>query len=117
MSDTQYRNGGNKNEGDGVGKRHALKRTAARVPVRIRALLQQGKTFQSTIVRDLSTSGAGLCGATGVLPGDKVSIQFLDGRLISGEVRWWFAGNCGISFDEELSANDPLFRKVRTDRS
>ncbi|MGI9411350.1 MAG: PilZ domain-containing protein [Hyphomicrobiaceae bacterium] len=92
-------------------RRSGIERKAARFPVRIRAVLQTAQSFQSTIIQDLSLGGAGLDGAVGVVPGDRVSIELLDGRSITGRVKWWLAGKCGIAFDEPLDPNDPLFSK------
>ncbi len=86
-----------------------IRRKTPRATVRIRALLHCGSTFQSTIVHELSTDGVGLSGASGIAPSDVVTIQFLDGRSISGKVKWWIAGKCGIAFDRELKPDDPLF--------
>jgi len=83
-------------------------RKFSRQLVNIRAFLHFGGRFQSTLIRDLSQSGAGLRGAVGVIPGDRVNIELLDGRSISGKVKWWLAGNCGVAFDTALEDNDPL---------
>ncbi|MEM8971625.1 MAG: PilZ domain-containing protein [Pseudomonadota bacterium] len=83
-------------------------RKFSRQLVNMRAFLHFGGRFQSTLIRDLSQSGAGLRGAVGVIPGDRVSIELLDGRAIPGKVKWWLAGNCGVAFDTKLEANDPL---------
>ncbi|MEM6498888.1 MAG: PilZ domain-containing protein [Pseudomonadota bacterium] len=83
-------------------------RKFSRQLVSIRAFLHFGGRFQSTLIRDLSRSGAGLRGAVGVIPGDRVNIELLDGRAISGKVKWWLAGNCGVAFDTKLEENDPL---------
>ena len=98
-------------ESDNPERRSGIERKAARFPVRIRAVLQTKQSFQSTIIQDLSLGGAGLSGAVGVVPGDRVSIELLDGRSITGQVRWWLAGQCGVAFDEPLDPNDPLFSK------
>ena len=90
-----------------------IMRKTPRLPVHIRALLHCGSKFQSTVVHELSTDGAGLSGATGITPGDAVTLQVLDGRAINGKVKWWFAGKCGIAFDRELMREDPLFAMVR----
>ena len=92
-----------------------IMRKTPRLSIHIRALLHCGSKFQSTVVHELSTDGAGLSGATGIAPGDAVTLQFLDGRAIDGKVKWWFAGNCGIAFDRELMREDPLFAMVRKD--
>ncbi|MEM7748853.1 MAG: PilZ domain-containing protein, partial [Pseudomonadota bacterium] len=55
-------------------------RKFSRQLVNMRAFLHFGGRFQSTLIRDLSQSGAGLRGAVGVIPGDRVSIELLDGR-------------------------------------
>ena len=98
---------------DEIGQpRHRSKvpRKYDRQSVRIRAILYKGDTFQPTLIQDLSKGGAGIKGATGITPGDLVSIQFLDGRTIYGRVKWWLAGNCGIAFCRELDDDDPLFK-------
>ncbi len=98
-------------DSDNQDRRSGIERKAARFPVRIRAVLQTAQSFQSTIIQDLSSLGAGLDGAVGVVPGDRVSIELLDGRSIKGHVRWWLAGKCGVVFDEPLDPRDPLFNK------
>ena len=92
-------------------RRSGIERKSARYPVRIRAVLQTAQSFQSTIIQDLSLGGAGLDGAVGLVPGDQVSIELLDGRSISGRVKWWLAGKCGVAFDQPLDPSDPLFSK------
>lgn len=96
------------------GHGHSLvRRKTPRMSVHIRALLHCGSKFQSTIVHQLSTDGAGLSGAMGVAPGQAVTLQFLDGRAITGKVKWWIAGKCGIAFDRELLPEDPIFSMGR----
>jgi PilZ domain len=79
-----------------------------RCPTRIPALLDTGSRFQSTTIEDLSVGGAGLAGAYGVLPGDEIVLQLLNGRALAGTVRWWFLGRCGIAFRQQLASDDPL---------
>lgn len=100
-------------EATGCEPRESILRKFPRQPVHIRALLYKGETFQPTLLQDLSRGGAGLQGATGIVPGDKISIQFLDGRVVTGEIKWWLAGNCGAAFDTQLAEDDPLFKKAR----
>ena len=88
--------------------KHLRERKSPRQPVKIRAFLHFGGRFQSTIITDLSSGGAGLQGAVGVIAGDKVTLEFLDGRTISAQVKWWLAGNCGVAFDSDLEKDDPL---------
>ena len=96
-------------------RRSFLKRKSARVDVHIRAILYGGSSFQSTVISDVSTDGAGLDGAAGIAPGDCVMIKLLDGREFTGTVAWWLDGKCGIKFDRRLSEDDPIFqpRKAR----
>ena len=102
----------NSNEIGQARYRGEIPRKSLRYSVRIRALLYKGETFQPTLIQDISKGGAGIKGAIGITPGDLVSIQFLDGRTISGKVKWWLAGNCGIAFDNGLDYGDPLFAQA-----
>ena len=90
------------------------RRRIERIPVRIRGVLYHREHFQTTTIENISTGGAGLNGAVGVVPGNEVTIRLINGRELSGEVVWWLAGRCGISFHAELDANDPLFRQKRS---
>ncbi len=89
------------------------RRSEHRFPVRIRGLLYHGGIYQTTMIENLSTKGAGLRGASGIAPGDSIAIQLLDGRELTGEVRWWLAGRCGIEFHTPIQADDPLFKRQR----
>ncbi len=87
---------------DAQSRRVRTLRQEHRMRTQIRALLYAGRRFQTTTISDLSRSGAGIDAASGVLPGDLVALQLLDGRAIAGQVRWWLAGRCGIAFLEPL---------------
>jgi PilZ domain len=83
-------------------------RRDSRYATSIRALLYKGDSFQSTTIRDVSAGGAGLRGAIGVMAGDKVTLQLLDGRQLDAVVRWWLASCCGLAFSQPLDPDDRL---------
>jgi hypothetical protein len=64
-----------------------------------RATLHAAEQARSTLITDISAGGAGLDGAIGVLPGDKIEVGVVCGRQISGEVIWWITGCCGVKFN------------------
>jgi hypothetical protein len=84
------------------------RRRHRRYATHIRAVLQGGGRSQSTIINDLSAGGAGLTSALGVESNDSVVLQLEDGRRIQGIVAWRISGCCGVQFDQELAAADPL---------
>ena len=90
------------------------RRSKKRQSVHIRGVLYHGDRFQTTIIENLSSGGAGLNGAVGIAPGDEVTIRLLNGRQLSGEVIWWLAGHCGVGFYTELKTDDPLFQRNRS---
>ena len=83
-----------------------------RIITRVPAVLYVGKSFQITIIRDISPGGARLEGANGVLPGDAVEIKLVTGQSRSAVVRWWLNGSCGVSFDAPLEAGDPFLQRA-----
>ncbi len=91
--------------------RETIKRRFARKTVSIRALLHCNGKFQTTTIEDLSQGGARLRGAEGISVGDIVLVELLNRRQLRGEVRWWLANQCGLSFTEGLADNDPLLLK------
>ena len=88
-----------------------IKRRFERKAVSVRALLHCNGKFQTTTIEDLSQGGARLRGAEGVSVGDVVLVELLNRRQLRGEVRWWLANHCGLSFTESLAENDPLLLK------
>ncbi len=90
------------------------RRREERIPVKIRGLLYHGGNYQTTIIEDISVHGAGLTGAMGIVPGDNIAVQLLNGRELSGEVKWWLADRCGIVFHRPLDPADPLLNRQRT---
>ena len=95
------------------GRSLRLSRKSPRFSVHFRAILYCGTSFQTTLVSDISTDGAGLEGAAGVAPGDDVMIKLLDGREFAGKVVWWLDGKCGVAFDRRLKETDPVFQPRR----
>lgn len=89
----------------------AERRRIERVPVHIRGILYHGDRFQTTMVENISTGGAGLNGAVGIAPGDDVTVRLVNGRELSGKVAWWLAGRCGITFHTKIHTDDPLFHR------
>jgi len=87
-----------------------LLRREERTPVQIRASLYYATTFEPAIICDISRHGAGIEGCRSVMPGDEVTIKFLDGRKLTARVRWWLAGRCGVLFDVPLEPDDRLLR-------
>jgi hypothetical protein len=83
-----------------------------RCPTRIAAILHKGTRFQSTTIEDVSCGGVGLAGAYGVLPGDDVTIELLNGRKLQATVRWWILGRCGVAFKNQLANDDPLLSQA-----
>ena len=88
-----------------------VERRYSRKNVSIRALLHSNGKFQTTTIEDLSQGGAQLRGAEGISIGDVVLVELLDRRQLHGEVRWWLANRCGLSFSDNLSESDPLFSR------
>ncbi len=87
------------------------RRCEERIPVRIRGLLYHGGNYQTTIIDNISPRGVGLVGAMGIVPGDNIAIQLLNGRELSGKVMWWLADRCGIAFHQPLAESDPLLKR------
>ena len=83
-------------------------RRFVRTPVRIRALLYAGDTFQSVLITNISAGGAGLQDCNSMIRDDTIVVRFLNGRSIEAKVCWWLAGACGIQFSTVLAPNDPL---------
>lgn len=86
----------------------ACLRRACRKETRIRAILVTETGFQSTVIRNLSRTGAGLARASRVQPGDSIALELLDGRVLMARVAWWLTGACGVEFDKALGESDRL---------
>lgn len=83
-------------------------RRAPRKRIKVRAILATSTTFQSTIITDISRTGAGIKPAIGIFPGDDVKLELLDGRVLPGRVVWWLLGASGIEFEAPLDEDDKL---------
>ena len=84
-------------------------RLHTRYSVKKRAILHFRDMFATVTILDVSWSGLGLSGAPNVFVGDRVSIALLNGKMVSGVVRWWIAGRCGIEF---LDDTPTLFQEL-----
>lgn len=65
-------------------------------------------SFNTVHISNISCGGAALRGCKSFMPGDVVRLEFLNRRRIEAVVRWWFNGNCGVQFTEEIDPFDPL---------
>lgn len=84
------------------------RRAALRPNVRLPCTLEhQGRTTRA-IVKDISTGGAGLDGAPGLVPQTVVLIEFEGGPCLAGLVVWSKGARAGVKFDVPLKAGHPL---------
>ena len=86
----------------------SLLRRHVRVPANIRAVLYSKCKFQSVVIRNISRGGAGLDNCGHFVENDRVVISLLNNRRIEAKVRWWFAGVCGVQFNDLLDSTDIL---------
>lgn len=84
-------------------------RRAQRIDVSFPARLATGGLVLPVIISDVSVSGVGYRGQTGIADWTAVEVQLLDGRSLPGTVIWTHNGRGGIEFLTPLSLEDPLF--------
>ena len=91
-------------------------RREPRISVSIRVLCHAHGSFNTVQIFNMSAGGAALKGCKSLMQGDLIELEFLDCRKISGKVRWWLNGACGIQFSTRLATDDPLLTGKRTAR-
>ena len=79
-----------------------------RVPISIRALCYSRSRFSTVQIVNISNGGAALKGVGSLMANDPVEIVLLDNRKLTGKVRWWLMGACGVQFDTRLDEGDAL---------
>ncbi len=60
------------------------------------------------ILKDISTSGLGLASCPSFEPGERVSVQLADGRILAAFIVWSKDGRAGARLIQPLSEKDPL---------
>ena len=96
--------------------RSADRRGAIRHEHAERVILTSQWGAQSGSLMDLSTSGAQLRLANGLVPieGDGITLRLVDGRHLTGHVAWSACDRLGIRFEQELpSVEDLLWLEQR----
>lgn len=83
-------------------------RSSQRSAIHKHAILNSHNRAQTVVIRDISTGGMKVQNAFGLIEGDVVTIELLTRRALTGKVAWSVPPYCGIKFDTELAASDPL---------
>ncbi|MEL7543084.1 MAG: PilZ domain-containing protein [Pseudomonadota bacterium] len=87
----------------------AERRDHERIEVRARATAHAHGIFQTVLIRNVSRGGVMLDTAFGLAVGDTVILRTINGHAYPGRVAWSVSPYTGISFDDPIESDDPLF--------
>ena len=86
------------------------RRRNCRKKVYLEAVAQRACGVATVLVTDISIRGLGLDLLQNPCPGETVTIILHSGRRFSGTVVWCTSERAGVSFDQELHEQDPIFK-------
>lgn len=82
-----------------------VRRQQARYPMRRNVLVHCRDLFHTAVLHDLSQGGCRLHGTFGLMPGDRIDIELMSGRIFSGRVAWSVGSQVGVAL-EHASCHD-----------